>query len=83
VTTSLVWVTFIAALLSASPEEGLWIGGVFGAVRGATIFAAASVAAPADLSRLGVKLERWRPVSAQVARSTQIVLAASLVLIAI
>lgn len=61
VTTSLVYVTVLAAFLSASAATGAAIVGLFGAARGASLLVGARVRQPADLARLHGALDAWRP----------------------
>jgi hypothetical protein len=49
VTTAAVYVTFLAALLTADPVAGAVIGGIFGLLRGAAVLAAARVRTPQRL----------------------------------
>ncbi len=75
VSTSAVYLTFLAAVLSGSPGLGALIGATFGFARAAVLFAAAGVNTPARLLSLGKRLARWRRPTALVAVSTQTVLA--------
>jgi hypothetical protein len=59
VTTSAVYVTFLAAFLSASPLGGAIVGGTFGLLRAATVLPAGRVREPAQLAALGARLRRW------------------------
>ncbi len=59
VTTSAVYATLAAALLSGSPAAGALIGGVFGLTRAAAVFTVAGVRRPDQLGRVDVALRRW------------------------
>jgi MFS family permease len=61
VTTSLVYVTLLAAFLSAGAATGAAIVGLFGAARGAGLLVGARVRRPADLARLHTAIDAWRP----------------------
>lgn len=52
VTTSTVWLTFIAAAMTGSVPRALLIGGLFGLARGALILATVRIDDPAALRRL-------------------------------
>jgi MFS family permease len=78
VTTSLVYVTLIAAFVSASALRGAAIVGLFGAARGATLFAGARVRRPADLARLHSRIDRWEPRIRTLTRAVQVALVAAL-----
>src|SRR3989440_13049072 len=73
VTTSLVYVTLLAAFLAGGPAPGAAIVGLFGAARGATLLVGARVRRPHDLVRLHVAIDDWRP---RIRRSTLIAQAA-------
>jgi len=60
VSSAATYVAFLAALLSGSPAAGAIILGVFGAVRGLTPLAAASVRTPGRLVAFHRRLVRWR-----------------------
>jgi hypothetical protein len=59
VSTSAVYLTFLAAGLSRSVMSGALIGAAFGASRAATAFAAAGVHVPEQLLRLDARVRRW------------------------
>ncbi len=59
VTTSTVWLTFIAAAMTGSLPRALLIGGLFGLARGGLILATARIDDPAALRRL------FRTIAAQ------------------
>jgi hypothetical protein len=80
VTTSLVYVTLLAAFLSAGAAPGAAIVGLFGAVRGATLLAGARVSRPADLARLHALIDSWRPRLRTSILLAQAALAAALVI---
>ena len=63
VTTSAVYTTFIACLLSGSPIAGLIIGATFGTIRAATVFAARGVTTPEQLEQVEPALSRFEPPS--------------------
>ena len=73
VTTSLVYVTLLAAFLAGGAVPGAAIVGLFGAARGATLLVGARVRRPHDLVRLHVAIDDWRP---RIRRSTLIAQAA-------
>jgi len=75
VSTSAVYLTFLAAVLSGSLGLGALIGATFGFGRAAVLFAVAGVNTPDRLLSLGRRLARWRRPTALVAVSTQAVLA--------
>lgn len=59
VTTSAIYAMLLAAALSGSAATGMLIGGVFGFVRAAIVFAVAGVKRPEQLGRADVLLRRW------------------------
>ncbi len=59
VTTSAIYAMLLAAALSGSAAAGALIGGVFGFVRAAVVFAVAGVKRPEQLGRADVLLRRW------------------------
>jgi hypothetical protein len=61
VTTAAVYLTFVLALVQASLLGGAVVGATFGAVRAATLIAAASVRQPGQLHVLHQALDRWKP----------------------
>jgi len=61
VTTSLVYVTLLAAFLAGGAAAGAAIVGLFGAARGATLLLGARVRRPDDLVRLHGAIDEWRP----------------------
>jgi sulfite exporter TauE/SafE len=80
VTTSLVYVTLLAAFLSGGLARGAAVGAAFGLARGATLLAGARVTQPSDLTRLHRRIDRWRvPVRAGTL-AAQVLLAAALAL---
>ena len=84
-TTAAVHLTFFVALLVASPALGALVGGVFGLVRGATLFAAAGVDTPERLRALHRRMHALSPaarVLVLVAQATVAVSALALALAA-
>ncbi len=69
VTTSTVWLLWIAAAMSGSWVTGLLLGSVFGVVRGSLILGNAWVSEPADLRRL------FTTISAHAAKVHQLAVA--------
>ena len=59
VATSAIYAMLLAAALSGSAAAGALIGGVFGFVRAAVVFAVAGVKRPEQLGRADVLLRRW------------------------
>jgi hypothetical protein len=59
VTTSAVYLSLVAALLSGSVAGGLVVGSAFGLARAATVLGAARVDSPGRLAEVGRWLERW------------------------
>jgi hypothetical protein len=59
VTTSAIYAMLLAAVLSGSAAAGALVGGVFGFVRAAIVFAVAGVHRPDQLGRADVLLRRW------------------------
>ncbi len=59
VTTSAIYAMLLAAALSGSAATGAVIGGVFGFLRAAIVFAVAGVRRPEQLGRADVLLRRW------------------------
>ncbi|MDX6642887.1 MAG: hypothetical protein QOD76_849 [Solirubrobacteraceae bacterium] len=80
VTTSLVYVTLLAAFLSADAGIGTAIVGLFGAARGVTLLAGARAKSPSDLTRLHALLDAWRPRVRSSALLAQGLLALALVI---
>lgn len=76
VTTSAVYLTLLAALLTADPAAGALIGGAFGAIRGLAVLPAWRVRSPQALFGFN---ERVESLAAAVRRLTPIGLAAILV----
>lgn len=71
VTTAAVPLTFLFALLAASPAAGAAVGGAFGLVRGATLWAAAGVDRPDRLRSLHRRVHAWSPVSRALVLSAE------------
>ncbi len=61
VSSSTVWLTWVAALLAGSWGAGLAIGAVFGAARGALILSTATIHDPASLRALFRRIARHAP----------------------
>src|SRR5947209_12674635 len=80
VTTSLVYVTLLAAFLTGGAGTGAVIVGLFGAARGATLLAGARVQRPDDLPRLHRTIDTWRPRVRAWTLAAQAILAVALVL---
>jgi hypothetical protein len=59
VTTSTVYATLAAAMLTGSPAAGALIGGIFGIARGVMVFAVAGVRRPDQLGSVDARLRRW------------------------
>ena len=79
VTTSLVYVTLLAAFLTGGAGTGAVIVGLFGAARGATLLAGARVQRPDDLARLHRTIDAWRPRIRGWTLAAQAVLAVALI----
>jgi hypothetical protein len=58
-TSSTVYITFLAALLSASPAAGAVIGATFGLLRSASLLPARRVRQPSALLALGDAIRRF------------------------
>jgi MFS family permease len=82
VTTSLVYVTLLAAFLSAGVLRGAAVAGAFGLARGATLLAGARVRRPDDLVRLHRRVDDWRGRVRGATLVAQVALAAVLVSVA-
>ena len=82
VTTSLVYVTLLAALLTGDLGAGALVGAVFGLARGATLLAGARVREPADLARLHRAIDAWRPRVRATTLGAQLLLAVALLVAA-
>ena len=80
VTTSLVYVTLLAAFLAGGAGTGAAIVGLFGAARGATLLAGARVRRPDDLARLHRTIDTWRPRVRAWTLTAQAILAVALIL---
>src|SRR5437763_4964836 len=78
VTTSLVYVTLLAAFLAGGAGSGAAIVGLFGAARGATLLAGARVRRPDDLARLHRTIDTWRPRIRASTLAAQAILAVAL-----
>jgi hypothetical protein len=63
ITTAAVHLTFLAALLVASPVGGGFVGGVFGLARGATLLAARRVDTPERLRALHRRMQALSPAA--------------------
>jgi hypothetical protein len=74
VTTSAVYVAFLAAFLSGSPLGGAIVGGTFGLVRAATVLPAGRVRGPAELAALGARLRRWGALQRPLGLTVQAIL---------
>jgi MFS family permease len=83
VTTSAVYVAFAAGFLSASAWGGALIGGCFGLVRAASIFATARVLTADRLARVDGRLRRWEVPATAGARGVQAGLAVAIVAVAV
>src|SRR4051812_1661298 len=79
VTTSLVYVTLLAAFLSADVEVGALVVGACGAARGLSLLAGARVREPGALMRLRESIQAWRPRVRGWALAAQVVLLVVLV----
>ncbi len=71
VTTSLVYLTFVAAFLSGSLGGGVLIGATFGAMRAVVIFLVARVHSPERLEAFVEKLRGWQPAAHRAALGMQ------------
>ena len=71
VTTSAVYLTFVACLLSASPLIGAAVGGTFGLARAASLMPARAVTTPSELFALGAALRRWEPALERIGIAAQ------------
>jgi hypothetical protein len=83
VSTASVYVTFAACWLTGGALPGLAIGGVFGAVRAATLFGARSVRDPLALQELGRRLRRWAGPARRATLACELTLALAAVLAAV
>src|SRR5262245_36608761 len=83
VSNSAVYVTFLAALLSASAGAGAIIGGAFGLIRAATVLPAARVREPQQLVALGERLRRWGSRERSLGLSAQLALSGVAIVIAL
>jgi hypothetical protein len=77
VTTSTVYVTWIAAALTGSPAAGAAIGVAFGVARALPIFAVAGVRDPGQLLGVGAALDRFATPARRTAYAAGVVLAAA------
>ena len=59
VTTAAVYLTWIAAAMTASPVRGLLVGASFGLARSVPMFASASLVTPKAIAARVSRLERW------------------------
>lgn len=66
-----VYLTIALAFLSGSVIAGLFIGVVFGAVRGAVVLAAANLRHASQLHALHRRLKGWEPASRRLAVAVQ------------
>ena len=74
-----VYLMLALALLTGSAAGGLAVGVAFGAVRGATILAAAGVRHPDQLHRLHRRVQAWAPASRRLTIAVQAAVAAGAV----
>src|SRR3954452_265938 len=79
VTTSLVYVTLLAAFLTAGVRVGALVVGACGAARGLSLLAGARVREPGALMRLHESIQAWRPRVRGSALAAQVVLLVVLV----
>jgi hypothetical protein len=79
VTTAAVYLTFVIALLSASPAAGAVIGAAFGLARGASLFAVAGVETPEQLWARHRRIQGWERHSRRFALVVPLAAAAVLV----
>ena len=75
VSSSALYLAFLAALLSGSTGAGALIGGAFGLLRAAPLLAGVGVRTPERLFLLGRRLARWRRPSLALALCAQVALA--------
>lgn len=68
---SAVYLTFLAALLAASPALGALVGGLFGLARGASLLATARVDTSQRLLALARRLDGWRRPGVRAAAAAQ------------
>ena len=59
VTTAAVYLTWIAAAMTASPVRGLLVGASFGLARAVPMFASGSLVTPKAIAARVSRLERW------------------------
>jgi hypothetical protein len=82
VTTSTVYLTLAAALLTGSGLGGLAVGGAFGLIRSGTLLAAGRIHTPRDLSAADALIHRWEAPARWAAVAAQgLLLAAAVALI--
>ncbi|MGI8922193.1 MAG: hypothetical protein ACR2HD_11115 [Solirubrobacteraceae bacterium] len=74
VMTSSVYVVLVAAFASGQWQSGALIGAVAGALRGATVLAAARVRTPSQLVALHARMDAWRAPIRSGSLVTQLVL---------
>jgi hypothetical protein len=79
VESSAVYLTFTAALLSASVVVGALVGSVFGLTRGATIFLTKATVDYESLTALQARVDRLRPLARRVLLGLGLSLAALLI----
>jgi sulfite exporter TauE/SafE len=77
VTTSLVYLTWVAALLTGSPAGGLLVGLVFGLVRGLPIVAMRNVDEPVRLAAVHRRMAGWAQPANRLALAFQVAIAAT------
>src|SRR6266516_259272 len=79
VTTSAVYVSFVAAFLSGGVRAGGLVGGAFGLARGVMLLGGVKVSRPEHLARVHLLLRRWDHRSRIAALFAQAGLAAAIV----
>ncbi len=79
VTTSAVYVSFVAAFLSGGARAGALVGGAFGLARGVMLLGGVKVRRPEHLARVHLLLRRWDHRSRIAALFAQAGLAAAIV----
>lgn len=83
VNSSLLYLSYVAALLTGSVSSGLLIGATFGAVRGAALIPSARVTRQELLARLAVKLDATAEPVRRFVLATQLAMGAALMLIVV
>jgi hypothetical protein len=82
VTTSAVYLTLAAALLTGSGWGGLAVGGAFGLIRAGTVVAAGRIRTPRDLTAAHALIRRWEAPARRATLAAQgLLLAAAVAMI--